>query len=63
MITLELTGLSCDHCVRAVTHALKEVEGVTDVEVTLERAVVHGTASPHQLMDAIKEEGYEARVG
>lgn len=62
MITLELSGLTCDHCVRAVTQALLDVPGVESAEVTLERAVVHGTASPHQLMDAIHEEGYEARV-
>ncbi len=62
MTTLELSGLSCDQCVRAVTNALKEVEGVTSAEVTLERAVVQGTASVDALVAAIVEEGYEARV-
>lgn len=63
MTTLELSGLSCDHCVRAVTNALKEVEGVTSADVTLERAVVQGTATADALVAAIVEEGYEARVG
>jgi len=60
--TLKVTGMTCNHCVMAVTRALKEVEGVAKVEVSLEKgeAMVSGTAPRAALVAAIKEEGYEA---
>jgi copper chaperone len=33
--TYQVTGLTCEHCVRAVTEELKELRGVNDVTVTL----------------------------
>lgn len=33
--TYSVTGMTCEHCVRAVTDELSEVEGVTDVAVAL----------------------------
>jgi len=35
MRTIKVKGMSCQHCVKAVTKALGEVEGVTDVKVDL----------------------------
>lgn len=32
---LKIEGLSCSHCVNAVTTILKELDGVTNVEVSL----------------------------
>ena len=63
MTTLDLTGLTCEHCVRAVKQALEEIPGVASVEVTLERACVGGTADPQALVRAIEAEGYTARLG
>ena len=39
---LNITGMSCGHCVSAVEKALKTVPGVQDVQVTLQpgKAVV-----------------------
>ncbi|HJB10219.1 MAG TPA: heavy-metal-associated domain-containing protein [Candidatus Brachybacterium merdavium] len=37
-----LTGLTCDHCVNAVTEEVSEIEGVTGVEVEL---VAGGTST------------------
>lgn len=34
--TFAVTGLTCGHCVQAVTSELKEVPGVTEVTVDLE---------------------------
>lgn len=39
--TVKVNGMSCGHCSMAVTKALNEVAGVSDVKVDLEK----GTAS------------------
>jgi copper chaperone len=62
MIKLKIEGMSCDHCVKAVTKALTEVPGVTRVvEVSLERgeAIIDGEAAFEQLAAAVREEGYK----
>ena len=58
-IKLNITGMTCEHCVRAVTKALKDVPGVTDVEVNLQpgSAVVHGEMDPTELISAVTSEG------
>jgi len=33
--TYKVTGMSCDHCARAVTEELTSLDGVTDVAVEL----------------------------
>jgi len=64
MIKLKVEGMSCEHCKAAVERALREVLGVEGVEVLLDQgfAVVRGNAEPQQLVEAVKEAGYEARV-
>jgi copper chaperone len=37
MRTVKVEGMSCQHCVRAVTKALEAIPGVTDVKVDLSR--------------------------
>ena len=34
-ITLKIDGMTCGHCVASVTEELREVDGVTDVDVIL----------------------------
>lgn len=63
--TLKVTGMSCEHCVRAVTQALKTTDGVRDAKVDLKagQAVVdydEGTTDPRKLANAVAEEGYNA---
>ncbi len=63
--TLKITGMSCGHCVRAVTTALQSVEGVRSVQVDLGagRATVdydEGKTDPKQLVGAVMDEGYTA---
>jgi copper chaperone len=65
MIRIKVSGMTCGHCEGAVRKALGEVEGVTEVlEVDREKslAVVAGTADGVALVEAIREEGYEAEV-
>ncbi len=63
-VVLSIEGMSCGHCVGAVRRALEGVPGVEQVEVRLEegRALIHGTADPEALVQAVREEGYEARL-
>ncbi|MEX1184462.1 MAG: heavy-metal-associated domain-containing protein [Gemmatimonadota bacterium] len=63
--TLRITGMTCDHCVRAVTQALERLDGVAraEVDLTTGRALVehHGErVSPDRLSEAVMEEGYQA---
>lgn len=59
---INVTGMSCQHCVGAVTRALEAVPGVTAVEVDLDTGLarVQGEADPAALVRAISEAGYGA---
>ena len=35
MATVKIKGMSCNHCVMAVTRALNEIHGIKDVKVDL----------------------------
>ncbi len=61
---ISVTGMSCGHCVAAVTKALEKIPGVERVAVNLEQAeaVVTGTAASEVLLVAIREEGYGANI-
>ena len=62
---LKVTGMTCGHCEKAVSNALRSVGGVSDARVELQngRAVVeydeHQT-SPGALATAVMNEGYMA---
>lgn len=61
--TYTVTGMTCDHCVRAVTAEVSMLPGVTDVEVDLTTGRVR-VRSDHALDDAaveaaVEEAGYE----
>jgi copper chaperone len=63
--TLKISGMSCQHCVHAVTTALKKVEGVAraDVDLPRGRATVDydpALTSPRALANAVMDEGYVA---
>lgn len=62
MVKLKVTGMSCNHCVMAVTEALRAVPNVKDASVDLNRseATVEGEAKPADLIKAIEDEGYQA---
>jgi len=67
--TLELNveGMTCDHCVHAVTEAIKGQRGVKNAEVSLagKSAKVEGSEidlDVEAILAAIAEEGYEASV-
>ncbi|GEM45556.1 CopZ family metallochaperone [Deinococcus cellulosilyticus] len=63
-IELNITGMSCGHCEKAVKNALKSVSGVENAEVNLSQgtATVEGNADVQALIAAVTEEGYGATV-
>ncbi len=63
-LTMKISGMSCGHCVGAVTGALKELAGVDVERVTVGAATVayDPTAiSPEQITRAVEAAGYEAQ--
>ncbi len=63
---LEVQGMTCPSCVRHVTSALTEIEGVGTVDVQLREGLVtvqhEGTQAPiDQLIDALAEAGYVSK--
>ncbi len=63
MQSFKVSGMTCGHCVRAVTEAIKGVDTAAAVEVDLAggRVTVQGgTASAARLAQAIAAEGYAA---
>jgi copper chaperone len=60
---LKVTGMTCGGCTSTVTHALKAITGVGDVNVSLsagEASVQYDErlTSPEQLKSAVKGAGY-----
>jgi copper chaperone len=61
-LTYSVPGMTCDHCVNAVTSELTAVAGVSDVSVdlTTKLVVVSGTdLEDDALRAAIEEAGFE----
>lgn len=64
-VQVKITGMSCGHCVKAVERALDHVAGVESRAVQVGMAeVVYDPqqASIDRLLDAIRDEGYQAEV-
>ncbi len=61
--TYTVTGMTCDHCVRAVTAEMTGLPGVTDVDVDLASGRVRVTSEQPLEDDAVRaaveEAGYE----
>jgi copper chaperone len=60
-LVLTVGGMTCAHCVQAVDAAVRDVPGVTDVQVDLADGTVRveGQPDPAVLRAAIAGEGYE----
>lgn len=61
---LKVEGMSCSHCVNAVTKAVEGLDGVTNVSVDLEAKTVTLEYEPKQVSlntvkEVIEDEGYD----
>ena len=64
---MKVTGMTCGGCISNVTHALKAIDGVGDVKVSLsggEATVQYDErlTSPDQLKSAVQGAGYGVDV-
>jgi copper chaperone len=62
---LKVSGMTCGHCVKAVTQALESQDGVTRAEVDLQAGSAQveydeGRVTPRELANAVMDEGYDA---
>lgn len=67
VVTIPVEGMACLACTARVKSALKGIDGVTDVEVKLEKRAAHvryvqGKVSGEQLVSAINGLGYKAGI-
>ena len=62
MHKLNISGMTCSHCEKAVKDALASVPGSDKVDVDLAagKATVEGTADLQTLIQAVENEGYRA---
>ncbi|MEK6441531.1 MULTISPECIES: heavy-metal-associated domain-containing protein [Pseudonocardia] len=60
-LQLRVPGMTCEHCVRAISSSVGDVAGVTAVQVDLATTTVHvsGAAAPEQVRAAIADAGYQ----
>ena len=60
MTEFQVEGMSCQHCVAAVTRSIHEIDADAKVQVDLEhgRVVVASTQTIDALKEAIDEAGY-----
>ncbi len=63
--SLQVTGMTCQHCVKHVHEALVSVAGVTgaDVDLASGTADVSGDAERAALVQAVKAAGYDVAGG
>ncbi|MCB1155932.1 MAG: copper chaperone CopZ [Leptospiraceae bacterium] len=64
--TIIVEGMSCQHCVKAVTGAVQALSGIHSVEVSLEKKEVKVDFDPSKTLlqaikDQIEEEGYTVK--
>ncbi|MFB3304801.1 heavy-metal-associated domain-containing protein [Pseudomonas sp. AMR01] len=64
MQVFSVEGMTCGHCVRAVTQAVKSQDPAASVEVNLaaKEVSVESQLSAEQVIGLITEEGYNARL-
>ncbi len=62
--TIIISGMTCQHCVRAASAALESVAGVDAVAIDLQsgRAMVDGQADAAALIAAVVAAGYDAEL-
>ncbi|MBI6925523.1 heavy-metal-associated domain-containing protein [Pseudomonas putida] len=62
MHVFTVEGMTCGHCVKAVTQAVQALDSAAQVDVDLasKQVRVDSSANPAQIRAAIEEEGYQA---
>lgn len=66
-ITIKIKGMGCQNCVNAVSESLKELEGISKVNVSLEKESAEvefdeSKINEEKMIETIKELEYEASI-
>ena len=63
MLQYKVSGMSCGHCVKSVTSAVKKVAPMADINVdlTLGEVTVNGSEAKEKIAAAITDAGFEVR--
>ena len=62
-LTLQIDGMSCNHCLQAVTQALTRLPGITGLDVRMGRAELSfdpAVVDPDLIVSAVGAAGYRA---
>ena len=63
-ITIKISGMRDEECVRAVANAIQDLPSIGHIEISLEKgeaSVEHGRfVSPDDILQAIVDAGYDA---
>ncbi|MNV56684.1 Copper chaperone CopZ [compost metagenome] len=64
MQVFNVQGMTCGHCVKAVTRAVQEQDAEARIEIDLAGKLgkVQSELAAEQILAAIREEGYQAEV-
>ncbi|MBD8069274.1 copper chaperone CopZ [Bacillus sp. PS06] len=65
-VTLNVQGMSCGHCVKAVEGSVGQLEGVNEVNVKLDEALVEvafneSKVSLDKIKETIEDQGYDVK--
>ncbi|MDR3333169.1 MAG: copper chaperone CopZ [Synergistaceae bacterium] len=65
-VTLNVEGMSCEHCVKAVNKAVGGLDGVSGVDVSLEKNTVavtfdSGKVTVDKIKSEIEDQGYDVK--
>ncbi|MFG0408943.1 heavy-metal-associated domain-containing protein [Pseudomonas sp. FYR_11] len=65
MQVFNVQGMTCGHCVKAVTRAVQQLDAAAKVEVDLaaKQVRVQSAVLQEHILAAIRDEGYQAEVG
>jgi copper chaperone len=63
-VILEVNGMSCEHCVKAIKNSLSEIDGIEKVDISLEEGTVtveYDTSKVEieNIKNIIEDAGYE----
>lgn len=64
MQVFSVQGMSCGHCVKAITRAVQAKDPAANVRVDLaaKEVGVESSLSPEQVIEVISEEGYAVKL-
>jgi len=63
-INLKVTGMTCGHCEKAVTQAIRSLDSAAGITINREtnRVTIQTPIEPARLIAAISDEGYPTNI-